>query len=296
MSIRTNATRVALAAGLAFAAVLGVVGAPRVARAENLSSAAMYRLYNPNSGEHFYTADSNEANATIRAGWNYEGEGWTAPVSSNTPVYRLYNENAGDHHYTTSSNEKDTLVALGWKYEGIGWYSDDSKRVPLYRQYNPNAVAGSHNYTTDKAENDALVALGWQAEGVGWYGLPTGWALMDMANQERAKVYVDPLQWNSQLQATADLRARELAVKFSHTRPDGSQCFTAWPASLSGYASAENIAYGYKSSASAHKGWMNSEGHKANILSPWYKSMAAASFTTQNGTYWVECFSGAPGN
>ena len=138
----------------------------------------MYRLYNPNSGEHFYTAEEAERDAVAAAGWNYEGEGWTAPVPvvSNTPVYRLYS--GTDHHYTTNLEEKDWLVEMGWSYEGIGWYSDDGQRVPLYRQFNPNVDptasfnnSGSHNYTTSKDENDALVAQGWIAEGFAWYGL-----------------------------------------------------------------------------------------------------------------------------
>ena len=47
---------------------------------------SMYRLYNPNSGEHFYTADASERNDLVRVGWVYESVGWTAPKSSKTPV------------------------------------------------------------------------------------------------------------------------------------------------------------------------------------------------------------------
>lgn len=130
----------------------------------------MYRFYNPNSGEHFYTSSVSEGDTLWYAGWYYEGIGWYAPVSSKTPVYRLYNANAGDHHYTTSLSEKNNLVKVGWKYEGIGWYSDDDKTVPLYRQYNPNAVTGTHNYTTSKNESDYLVSVGWRYEGISWYG------------------------------------------------------------------------------------------------------------------------------
>ena len=131
----------------------------------------MHRLYNPNSGEHFYTASTAEKDNLVSVGWNYEGLGWRAPSHSNTPVYRLYNANAGDHHYTMSASERDTLIAAGWKYEGIGWYSDDNKTVPLYRQYNPNAVSGSHNYTMSLEENNYLVSVGWKGEGIGWYGV-----------------------------------------------------------------------------------------------------------------------------
>lgn len=131
----------------------------------------MYRLYNPNSGEHFYTGSVVERDSVVKAGWNLEGIGWYAPTSSNTPVYRLYNPNAGDHHYTMNWNEKEMLVSVGWTDEGIGWYSDDAKGVELYREYNPNAKSGAHNYTADQNENDYLVKAGWQFEGTAWYGM-----------------------------------------------------------------------------------------------------------------------------
>ena len=131
----------------------------------------MNRLYNPNSGEHFYTASVGERDWLVSLGWQYEGIGWKAPAKSNTPVYRLYNPNSGDHHFTISVGERDWLVSLGWNSEGIGWYSDDNKSVPLYRQYNPNSETGTHNYTANKNENDWLVSLGWNAEGIGWYGV-----------------------------------------------------------------------------------------------------------------------------
>ncbi|WP_169815811.1 InlB B-repeat-containing protein [Denitrobacterium detoxificans] len=134
-------------------------------------SQAMYRLYNPNGGEHFYTASAEERDGLRKLGWKYEGIGWKAPVFSNTPVYRLYNPNGGDHHYTSSAEERDWLRGLGWKYEGIGWYSDDNKTTPLYRLYNPNAKSGSHHYTTSASERDGLRKLGWHYEGIGWYGL-----------------------------------------------------------------------------------------------------------------------------
>ncbi|MDO4621922.1 MAG: hypothetical protein Q4B22_03130 [Eubacteriales bacterium] len=132
---------------------------------------AMYRMYNENSGEHFYTRSIAEADYLWSVGWIYEGIGWFAPAQSRTPVYRLYNPNVGDHHYTTSAGERNFLVKQGWNYEGIGWYSNDRKEVPLYRQYNPNAVTGSHNYTSSKAENNYLVSIGWNGEGIGWYGM-----------------------------------------------------------------------------------------------------------------------------
>ncbi len=133
----------------------------------------MYRMYNPNSGEHFYTKNQKEAEMLVRAGWNYENIGWYAPSTSKAPVYRLYNPNAGDHHYTMYKGERDHLISVGWKDEGIGWYSADKESgVPLHRLYNPNAKkAGAHHYTTNRAECDMLMSVGWNDEEIGWYGV-----------------------------------------------------------------------------------------------------------------------------
>ena len=131
------------------------------------NSLAMYRLYNPNSGEHFYTSNAGERDHVKAAGWTYEGVGWKAPKSG-TPVYRMYNRYGGEHHYTTSWEERHNLFMAGWKDEGVGWYSGGSK--PLYRQYNPNAFANNHNYTTSTNERDTLLRLGWRDEGIAWYG------------------------------------------------------------------------------------------------------------------------------
>lgn len=165
-----------------FAIVLAVVGAllafAPISSAHGADIQLMYRLYNPNSGEHFYTSSIVERDNVRDAGWNYEGKGWSAPTSSSTPVYRLYS--GTDHHYTTSAYERDELIKAGWRDEGIGWYSDDAKGVTLYRQFNPNVNpnaetnnSGSHNYTTSRGEHDSLVSIGWNDEGIGWYGVDT---------------------------------------------------------------------------------------------------------------------------
>ncbi len=134
------------------------------------SDLTMYRLYNPNNGEHFYTRSTVERDNLTKAGWSYEGEGFTVPEESTTPVYRLYDPINGDHHYTTSLSEKNSLVSAGWNYEGISWYSAEEKTgKPVYRLYNPNAVSGRHHFTISENERNKLVSLGWIYEGVGFY-------------------------------------------------------------------------------------------------------------------------------
>lgn len=142
-----------------------------VGKQDSSETESIHRLYNPNSGEHFYTSNTEERDYLVNVGWRSEGVGWVAPTISMAPVYRLYNPNAGDHHYTLDANERNDLQKYGWRYEGISFYSDEFQTIPLYRQYNPNAVAGAHNFTTDKYENDYLIAVGWHPEKIGWYAL-----------------------------------------------------------------------------------------------------------------------------
>ncbi len=135
------------------------------------ASAKMHRLYNPNSYEHFYTANDDEFANLVSLGWQDEQYGWTSPATGD-PVYRLYNpNNGGDHHYTMSVSERDRLIAAGWRYEDVGWYSNPNKNVPVYREYNPNELARNHNYTADRVEHDNLISLGWRNEFIAWYGV-----------------------------------------------------------------------------------------------------------------------------
>ena len=134
----------------------------------------MYRLFNPNTGEHFYTGSIEEREMLVDAGWNYEGVAWNAPIYTGAPVYRVFNPNSGDHHYTMSQEEVDMLVELGWQYEGVAWNSapaNHDEAIGQFRLYNPNADIGSHHYTSSTEERDFLVSLGWIFEGMGWFGM-----------------------------------------------------------------------------------------------------------------------------
>ncbi|KGH34350.1 trypsin-like peptidase domain-containing protein [Lactococcus cremoris] len=137
-----------------------------------LKATALYRVYNPNNGEHLYTKNLNEVISLTKVGWNYEGVNSQQPATGNA-VYRLYNPNSGEHFYTLSSYERDSLVKAGWRYEQIAFYSDPAKHTAIYRLFNPNAKGKqiSHFYTSSSAERDSLVKIGWRYEQISWYGL-----------------------------------------------------------------------------------------------------------------------------
>ncbi|WP_054639930.1 bacterial Ig-like domain-containing protein [Lactococcus fujiensis] len=105
---------------------------------------AVYRMYNPLSGEHFYTQSYNERSVLVGIQWNCEGTGWYAPDSGNA-VYRLYNNVTGEHFFTLSAYEKNVLVTRGWKYEGISLFRWERKNIPRLQFWNKKTQF--HNIT-----------------------------------------------------------------------------------------------------------------------------------------------------
>lgn len=113
--------------------------------------------------------------------------------------------------------------------------------------------------------------------------------VLELVNQERAKVGAEPLKMDEELLSAAMLRAAETVVNFNHTRPNGERCFTA-----SSKMSGENIAMGGNvlcgTPAQVMELWMHSSGHKANILNTGFQSIGVGCIVTSSGTYWVQCF------
>ena len=186
--------------GMAFI-ITGMFAWTITVSANQVKGYSMYRVYNPNSGEHFYTKDIGEQKYLKQLGWKDEGVGWYAP-STGDPVYRLYNKNAGDHHYTLNKQERDYLVKVGWKFEGIGWYSEKATGIKLYRAYNPNAKAGSHNYTTSTGEQAMLIKVGWKNEGIAWYGLQSKKPFITGIKNVTITQYLESFDLNKDVKAT----------------------------------------------------------------------------------------------
>lgn len=101
--------------------------------APKTSNKPVYRVYNPNSGEHLYTESLYEANSLSKLGWHKEGIAFYSTASGKAD-YRLYNPKAGigAHFETESSYERDQLVKEGWRYEGIAWYGSNATNKTSY--------------------------------------------------------------------------------------------------------------------------------------------------------------------
>ncbi len=112
--------------------------------------------------------------------------------------------------------------------------------------------------------------------------------VIKLCNEERESAGLAPLEKSDSLTDSAAVRAGELPSKFSHTRPDGSSCFTV--ITEKGKTRGENIAAGYENPGQVVEGWMNSPGHRANILDPDFTQIGVG--YNESGNYWVQLFLG----
>lgn len=119
--------------------------------------------------------------------------------------------------------------------------------------------------------------------------------VLAQCNAQRQANGIAALSLDPELTKAANIRAKEIATLFSHTRPDGRKCFTVLDQIGYSYWSAgENIAAGYGNSSAVMNGWMNSPGHRSNILNAGFKRLGVGYVYIPNseyGYYWVQIFS-----
>ena len=116
--------------------------------------------------------------------------------------------------------------------------------------------------------------------------------VVDLVNAEREKAGLAPLTVDADVEKAAAVRAGEIQTVFDHTRPNGSSFYTALTAQGVDYRSAgENIAWGQKTPEEVMTAWMNSAGHRANILNANYTHIGVGSVKNSAGNqYWVQLF------
>lgn len=119
--------------------------------------------------------------------------------------------------------------------------------------------------------------------------------ILRLVNEEREKTGAAPLKLHEQLCRAAQLRAEETTVLFEHTRPDQTSCFTVLEEfGITNYqAAGENIAWRESYLGTAENimiGWMNSPGHKANILKAEFTHLGVGCVEKDGTWYWVQLF------
>lgn len=107
-------------------------------------------------------------------------------------------------------------------------------------------------------------------------------SIFELTNNERINAGVSPLIYSEELENCAYIRSREIVTCWSHTRPNGLPWYTLTPQIMFG----ENLAKGYPTSEETVTAWMNSPGHKANILNPNFTYIGVNVYE-YNGYYYV---------
>ena len=116
--------------------------------------------------------------------------------------------------------------------------------------------------------------------------------ILDLVNQERQKAGLNALELDAALCNAAQTRSQEQTGVFSHTRPNGQSCFSVLDENGISYRGAgENIAMGQRSAEEVMNGWMNSEGHRANILNSSFTKLGVGCYQDSAGKlYWTQLF------
>lgn len=112
-----------------------------------------------------------------------------------------------------------------------------------------------------------------------------------LVNVERAKVGLPALKNDWELARVAEHKSQDMATKkyFDHNSPTYGSPFTMLKNYGISYRSAgENIAQGQRSAAEVVNAWMNSSGHRANILNKNYTHIGVG--YVSNGNYWTQMF------
>lgn len=112
-----------------------------------------------------------------------------------------------------------------------------------------------------------------------------------LVNRERSSYGLQPVKYSPLLSEAANVRSSELRKNFSHTRPNGTSCFTVLKEfDISYFSAAENIAYGQRTPEIVMNAWMNSSGHRANILSKNVEYIGVGVVYSNGIYYWTQLF------
>lgn len=195
--------------------------------------------------------------------------------------------NIGAMYWQTSNAE----VISGFYSSARTWlgYSSDVCRFPIINGTGTTVITAG---TYDGLRHDSLTVTVIEAPAEEWK-----YRVLALVNQERVKNGLDKLTWGESCAEAAMIRAKELEISYSHTRPDGRSWSTTCvePSDGGNYFEGENLMAGNSAvdPETVVAAWMNSESHKANILNPNFTKLSVGFVfdrDSQYRTYWSQYF------
>lgn len=203
--------------------------------------------------------DTNYYGNITTAMWNYYDLYFDASAGGTLPFTVLIDENNKVQKVLTGNQSADTILR---EIQAFTILDNEETKTNVNLE-----IAGTENYTY---VNEVL----------------------DLVNQTRNKKGLPALTLDKDLLESAMQRATENSLYYSHTRPNGSECFTV---TNRGTRRSENIATGYSSPQAVMKAWNNSPGHYQNIIDPYVKSIGIGCFEDNTGNlYWTQLFDNDP--
>ncbi|MGW0703603.1 CAP domain-containing protein [Streptomyces sp. NPDC002867] len=117
-------------------------------------------------------------------------------------------------------------------------------------------------------------------------------AVLNLVNEERAKVGCSPFKASTALAELARVHSKDMAVRgfFDHTNPDGQNPWDRAAAAGVANLGGENIARGQADAGAVMSAWMQSEGHRANMLNCDYTTMGVGVYMGDGGPWWTQNF------
>ena len=119
-----------------------------------------------------------------------------------------------------------------------------------------------------------------------------GLRITELVNEHRVAAGLSPVTYSAKISKAAQVRAVEIEKSFSHTRPDGRYFSTVFAEHGISYRySGENIAWGQRSPEEVVTAWMNSAGHRANIMNAKFKELGVGYRQNARGVnYFTQLF------
>lgn len=154
---------------------------------------------------------------------------------------------------------------------------EQSSMEPIEEEPTTSEPIPPQNYTIDEGNNSFVDEV------------------IRLVNIQRTNGGLSPLAKNNTLCNAADVRAVEIISVFDHKRPDGRSWSTVINEfNISFNTIGENIASGYSTPEAVVNAWMNSPGHRQNIMNPSFTEIGIGHATNQDsyGNYWVQLFKG----
>lgn len=206
----------------------------------------------------------------------------------------------GDEQRVTAFNDETNITMFIDKktvyVDGIGFETDVAPMIVGERTLVPLRVIGealNGNVEWDSETKTVTIYIA-HFDKLGNGDRTLEYRAFAYTNAERKKHGLDALTWNEQLAAVARAHSLDMAERgfFNHYDPDGISPFDRIKAAGIKYTvAAENIAAGQPSPQKAVEGWMNSEGHRENILNPDLKEIGIGiARGGEYGIYWTQTF------